>query len=656
METVFTGITIKNFQCYDDIHIDFDSERNILLGFNGVGKTTVLSAIIWCLTGKNYNNEQKFNITPRKNGVDLNDLVTSVQLDMYVDGLKFSIVRKLANRIATIEVNTVKYKVNEFETFLEDKMNLSEEETKLLMNPNYAPSLNWQDLKKIIMGFVDFDDEEILKNENEDFGAIKSDIMTVGRDKLRDTIRTNRTDFKKALNVQDGKIEQAQKMLSEDTERLGDKEKLQAEYDSIQKQIETINAKDKESQAKQKESQELKEQILSEKDKRSSIMSKLNDIKNKGLEIKSDIESLKSYESEHDNKINQLSKNIEVSKKQLDNASKEQEEYLKELDEVKAKIDTFNSEKIEVDENCPYCGQKLPDEKIKEVADKMSVDRSSKYNSLVAELKKIRDKSDNCELRISDITKEIDKYSCELVEENKAYAECNYNSKLQKLNDERTILLKDYSEEETKLKELDSKITELEAKSTNTDNNESGESTSELESKQNIIKAKLLQFEGLKDKQAGIDTLIKERVEIENNIVSNETKDKQLKRFDRLKADIITGKLSMSFKQAEFVTSEKNAKGEDVDTFKLGYHGRSYDMLSGGEKMLVGLDLCNGIQKLKDKKVPILVDCLGELSRIPDEIDTQVIGARSIEFPNKSHPQYDKIVSIYSKLAIKKGI
>ena len=150
METIFTGITIKNFQCYDDIHIDFDSERNILLGFNGVGKTTVLSAITWCLTGKNYNNEQKFNITPRKNGVDLNDLVTSVQLDMYVDGLKFSILRKLANRIATIEVNTVKYKVNEFETFLEDKMNLSEEETKLLMNPNYAPNLNWQDLKKNI--------------------------------------------------------------------------------------------------------------------------------------------------------------------------------------------------------------------------------------------------------------------------------------------------------------------------------------------------------------------------------------------------------------------------------------------------------------------------------------------------------------------------
>ena len=28
-------------------------------------------------------------------------------------------------------------------------------------------------------------------------------------------------------------------------------------------------------------------------------------------------------------------------------------------------------------------------------------------------------------------------------------------------------------------------------------------------------------------------------------------------------------------------------------------------------QMIVGLDLCNGIQKLKDKKVPILVDCLG---------------------------------------------
>ncbi len=44
-------IKIKNFKCFGDYEIKFNSKLNVLVGINDVGKSTILEAIHLCLTG-----------------------------------------------------------------------------------------------------------------------------------------------------------------------------------------------------------------------------------------------------------------------------------------------------------------------------------------------------------------------------------------------------------------------------------------------------------------------------------------------------------------------------------------------------------------------------------------------------------------------------
>ena len=44
-------IKIHNFKCFKDYELSCNSQLNILVGMNDIGKTTILEAINLCLTG-----------------------------------------------------------------------------------------------------------------------------------------------------------------------------------------------------------------------------------------------------------------------------------------------------------------------------------------------------------------------------------------------------------------------------------------------------------------------------------------------------------------------------------------------------------------------------------------------------------------------------
>ena len=83
-EICYKNIQLSNFQMFEDQYIEFDKGMTLLSGFNGVGKTTVLSAILWCLTGNDYYNRNKFDIKPYDNGVRKDEMNTYVCLEMLV--------------------------------------------------------------------------------------------------------------------------------------------------------------------------------------------------------------------------------------------------------------------------------------------------------------------------------------------------------------------------------------------------------------------------------------------------------------------------------------------------------------------------------------------------------------------------------------------
>ena len=131
-------------------------------------------------------------------------------------------------------------------------------------------------------------------------------------------------------------------------------------------------------------------------------------------------------------------------------------------------------------------------------------------------------------------------------------------------------------------------------------------------------------------------------------------------KFISIKGDRTKETLKTYFKITEFVTSELQKNGEEKECFKLSLDGRTYEMLSTGEKVRVGIDLVLGLQKLLDIKMPILIDQLGEISKLNENIKQQVIGCKTMQELNakekeKDKEMYNKYMAAYSKLNVTKG-
>ena len=105
----------------------------------------------------------------------------------------------------------------------------------------------------------------------------------------------------------------------------------------------------------------------------------------------------------------------------------------------------------------------------------------------------------------------------------------------------------------------------------------------------------------------------------------------QVAMFNNLKADLVREKAKSRFNIVDFKTREFTQDGTEVETFKICIDGIDYKELNTGMKILVSIDLVNGIQKMKDVFVPILMDNAENVTNDISVKDTQLIIARAVK-------------------------
>jgi len=324
MKLTINSIDIKNFKGCTSLHLDFTKNRNILEGENGIGKTTVLDAITWCLFGKNFADEKQFKIKPIIDNEEKTDLVTSVELKLN----DTSIERIWDKDVATIKVDGVKFSGKEFSDYLRDKFSITDDEFKALSNIDYIPNLHWKDLRSLIMGLVgEIANEEVYKNV--DVSLIKDKIESVGVEKTAEDIRESKSSLNNEIKRMQGNIDQKNKDIQEMVVNDDEVKELTAEKDKKRKQIDGYNdLKTK----KSKQDEEVKEL--------EKIKSDLAANKREQEKLRADnIEYQKTYDSSNidvklarENKIKELNNEIEDINKDLERKKEEINNDINRLD------------------------------------------------------------------------------------------------------------------------------------------------------------------------------------------------------------------------------------------------------------------------------------------------------------------------------------
>lgn len=622
MKLTIENIKIRNFKGILEKELFFTEKRNIIEGENGIGKTTILDAITWCLFGKNFADEKLFKIKPIIDGEEKKDLSTSVEL---------TINEKLIERIwdkdtTTIKVDGVKFGNREFADYLRDNFMITDEEFKALSNIDYIPKLHWKDLRSLVMSLVgEITNEEVYAKGN--FDLIKEKIESVGVEKTAENITESKSsltnEIKKILGNIDQKTKDIQELVIDEKEQ----KELSKQKEKIKKSIENYNTLSQK-KAMQDKDINILNTLKADKERTNKEIERLEQLK---------IEYQKTYDESNidvaifkenqiksiENKIIQKNGDIDLLNQEKTTIMVQREELKKRYDEELAKEPRIENDK------CSACGQTLPQSKIEEVLANLKKQAVDNANGYAAQAKLKKSRLDEIEIVLNKYQEDIK--NLELEKTNVMNAEVGIDAE----SDIQIMMKKNIIKANEDIENYKKQILDIEA---NINFRESEIAKHEVIELDENISSLQNELEEITQKLAVSDTvtIFKEqlkKLEEEHQGLLNEKellneREQQLILFNNTRAEMLRERVRHNFKLADFITQETTKDGKLIETFKLAVDGIEYSSLNTGMKILVALDLIDNIQRLKNKRLPILIDGLGELTRLP-QLETQIIGCRA---------------------------
>ena len=199
MNIRITRLSMTNFKCFREKEMNLDEDIITIRGRNGAGKTTIADAILFCFFGKNAEGQSDLELfKTRENGRVIPNLDHSVEITLFVTVPETSVsgkeitlrrsikevwVKKRGSEESVFKNNTVEYFINgeshtkaDYEKYIAQM--IDERVFRAITNPNYFPSLKWQDQRSFLTAMIGSIEPECLADTDE----LKASIEAVLKD------------------------------------------------------------------------------------------------------------------------------------------------------------------------------------------------------------------------------------------------------------------------------------------------------------------------------------------------------------------------------------------------------------------------------------------------------------------------------------------
>lgn len=627
-----TKLNIKNFRNINELEINFNENVTEIFGENGTGKTNTLSSIMWCLFGKDINDNKQFPISPIIDGVEDNTINTVVKL--VING-EYVIERSYCKRITNLKTGWVIDGKEELVAISQSKYNeelkehLVDEETfKSLSNINYIPNLHWKDLKSLILGLVgNVSDNEVLLNG--DFTNIEEYVNKFGIEQTKELITKTDKELKQDIK----RLETEYQTLMNTKEKYvieeENVESLKIRKEEIEKEIANIK----------EHNQKIDEQRRKVQNDNKIAQERMSNIKNKNLQIENLNNQIKEYEElykansfdentqrENDKQatINEI-KNMQLH---LTNEKEQLKSYEVDLEELKTKGKLEKEREIKVENNmCSTCGQDLPEHLINQTLEKLKQEQLKNLETYKQKVELTIETINTLKNNIANTEEDIKKLNIALKEiETKVYENIETTPKqkeIQEVIDSKKYELNQLNIKLSELKEIEIPLPDL---------NEFEEYQEIDLTEYNQIQEQLATTITLGKISEDINKIVEELDTKKENLIKNSDKTQSIIKFINTKAQLLKNKLKVHFTTLDFQISETTLEGIEKECFYLiDEKGIQYKELNTAKKITLAIDLLVGIMKLKDLYLPLLVDNIESVTKELETKETQLIIARAIK-------------------------
>ena len=607
-------LSIENWRAQNRV-IEF-SDITEIRGRNESGKSTVLNAFLWLMTG--YDEEDRLNYQLFNNTVEQtyeNAVPASVEAVLDIDGYEYTF-KKTAKQgwsrprgkskyerkgtddysffIDGIEVSATQYK-SQIESLLApiDKL-------KIMLNLRYFMMLDWKDMRKQLEAMVGEIESSDFKG---DYSTILQDLVKYTPDELKSLYKAKMKPMKASIdslpvtietmqtNLPDlTEVEEARKAIDEAKHQIADiDEKVVGAGDFAKPYIDRRNA-------------ELSEISKLQEEYNKAQYVYLSNFNNEVEKIQKEIREVDLYNEDVDKANKKAESDKENAKKELENMTdllsglqKRHEELTEQNKECKARV--FTGEK------CAYCGQELPEDKLEEARKRFNEQKEKDHAYIVSQGKSNKEYLERTLKCIYNLKAEIEKPL--EVREKKSKEELEA-----KLSDIRASFV-----QYDKTTEGAAKLSVIEEKRANLTAIPQQDNEALLNMKRGLLdeieaNSKKLGMKDEYDKQVEKIKALQE--ELKNNsieLAKLEGKLAKVKEYEEEKAKTISDRVNGKFEYVQIEMSETNKSGDIVPACVIKDNkGVNALVTNNASRVLCGIDIAIAFQKFYGLYMPLFID------------------------------------------------
>lgn len=580
-------IKINNFRGLKDLEVNLFDFNNFN-GKNGIGKSTIIDSVMWCLCGETlvYGKQDSDN----RNSNSIRDII-NVVLTIDFDGTETTLERKYYDnwvidkegneKFSEVKnlffVNGAKYKKDEYFDFIKNIINVPSNIKlpkdfnllRCLIDYNYYSSIDYKVARKFTEELLTLKPDNELLNE-ERFEKIRGDMQIANYD------------FAKCLNKYANTKKETEVLISDKTTLLNDY-KSRLDLSKIE-ELEKLREQVKEEIAKNFDFEPKTTSIFKRLEENRLIIQNLVKNQNNAVfELQNNVEQLKKeYES--------TQTQLKVNESQYQTEFNHQIQLKKDIQNYEELIQYSLNEKKEITK-CPYCGEIVNKEELEEFELK-SQKRTENIKNM---LKKAKNDLENTNQKISALTKTIIEER-DIVEDKKLKLnEKELELKTLKNAQDNTEINKLKAQEQELLNQLEQ---EREIFNTNK-NNRLLELTKTIND-----------YSQISTLPSVIEDLEKQIKELKTIVFNCELKKDLVQEFKETKLALIKNSTHTVFPQLDFEILEINENtGATKEVCYAKLKNVEYKGVNDGHRKLVGITIIEDIKKaLNIKDLPLIFD------------------------------------------------
>lgn len=604
------SITLENFKgCRNNTFV-FDGKNATVSGVNATGKTTILDAFWWCLFNKDSLGNTKFSVRPLdKDGNRIDNVEIKAVVVMDIDGVEkeFKKIQKqnwvkkrgsdkteLQGNINVFEIDGYPKSEKDYKAAVSEIIN--EEIFKMITNPTYFPSLDWETQREIVMRFANEVSDYDLALGNPAFAKLLDELQKApSTDDIKAKYQKSLTELKKSQVEIPIRIDEAEKSKVDI-----DVAELELQRNVLKEQMAEVKAKQDDITKQTEEYQKLSDGLLELKFAEGDLQRKANEeLFKKRREIEDKISDKKFLQRQTESTIADTERAIKLQKDNIvageDSLAKIREEWKVESER---KID--NDSLV-----CPYCFRDYPEEKKGIILSQFEENKKKKMEEITKRGNVSKTVLEETKKKISDLETELPQHKESLEMLNTSIADLE-----KQLSELPTTIDVESTEEYKAIQKQIAEKEEILAKM----NNAIGIRES-LEAELEDLHVESMEVErkiSLAQKNVEIDERISELQaelrEVGNKITAQDGMIYLLEQFIRYKMNSISDTVNGKFDGVSVRLFINQINGGLRETCELTVDGVPYGSLNNGHKIIAGLQIIKALQGLYDVRMPIFVD------------------------------------------------